>query len=143
VATMTVADRGIRAMLRAILPPKVVRRDAVWAVHMISAGLLLGPWGAWLMLPLHTFGSGLVYRTMGVIAPEAVWGAAFSLVGTSLYVGTVLGHKRVQLWAAALATLSFALIATTLLWGNPYGAGWVIAGVHAVANYWALKRLVN
>jgi hypothetical protein len=140
---VTVANRGIRAMLRAILPPKVVRRDAVWAIHMLSAAMLLLPWGVWLMLPLHTFETGLAYRTMAVIAPETAWGAAFSVVGTLLYVGTVLGHKRVQVIAAALATLSFALIASTLLWGNPSGAGWLTFTIPAIANYWALKRLTT
>jgi hypothetical protein len=130
-------------MLRAILPPKVVRRDAVWAIHMLSAAMLLLPWGVWLMLPLHTFETGLAYRTMAVIAPETAWGAAFSVVGTLLYVGTVLGHKRVQLWAAGLSTMAFGLIALSFLWGAPYGVGFLTFIIPAIANYWALRRLVN
>jgi hypothetical protein len=130
-------------MFRAILPPKVVRRDAVWAVHMISAATLLLPWGVWLMLPLDTFAACAGCRTMQVIAPEPIWGAAFCIVGTLLYVGTVLGHSRVQVVAAALATLSFALIASMLFWSNFYSGGWLTFTIPAIANYWALRRLVG
>jgi hypothetical protein len=130
-------------MLRAILPPKIVRRDAVWAIHMLSAAILLLPWGLWLILPFHAFSSGPGYRTLDVLAPEFVWGVVFSMIGASLYVGTVLGHKRVQLWAAGLATLAFALIALSFLWGAPYGVGFLTFIIPSAANYWALRRLVN
>jgi hypothetical protein len=129
-------------MFRAILPPKVVRRDAVWAIHMLSAAVLLTHWGIWLMLPFDTFGACAGCRTMQVIAPEPIWGAAFSLVGVLLYVGSVLGHSRVQVVASGLAALAFALIASSLAWSNLYSGGWLTFTVPAIANYWALKRLV-
>lgn len=132
---------GVGAVWRAVCPPRSVRRDAVWAVHMVSAAILLLPWGIWLMLPLDTFGTGLAYRTMGALAPEAVWGVIFASVGVLLYVGTVLGHARVQAVAAGLAALAFALIASTLLFGNPAGAGWLTFSIPAVANFWAFKKL--
>ena len=131
------------ATCRAVCPPRTVRRDAVWAVHVMSAVILLLPWGVWLMLPFNTFGAGAAYRTMGAIAPEHVWGVCFSTVGTLLYIGAVLGHRRVQIWAASLACLSFALIASMFLWGAPYGAGWLTFCIMAVANYWALRQIVK
>lgn len=142
--TKIVSPRAaLTAAIRAITPPKVARRDTVWAVHILSAAILLGPWGAWLMLPFDTFGTGLAYRTMSVLAPETVWGAGFSLVGVLLYVGSVKGCRRVQVVAAGASTLAFGLLASTLLWGNLYGVGWLTFSVLAAANYWALRQLVT
>lgn len=136
--------KSLFAVWRALAPPKTARRrrGAVWAVHILSAALLLGPWGVWLMLPINTFGTGLAYHTMAAIASESVWGAGFSLIGMLLYAGSVLGHRHVQVFAAGAATLAFALIASTLLWGNPYGAGWLTFSIPAAANYWALRKLI-
>lgn len=93
----------------------------------VSLGVLAFNWGVWLLLPPATFGTGVSFQAMAQIAPEAVWGIAFGLLGLlKMHYGTSYPRSGAPGWRKRYR---ISLI------GSAFWA--FLASMFAVANFWS------
>ena len=111
------------------------------AAELISAAILGSVWGAWLLLPLHTFASSATYRPMATIGNELGWGLTLLLIALVQSAALLFHWQRWRFIGALLSAAAYAFIAVMFGLGNPPGVGLPTYGILALANLWAIRRL--
>lgn len=109
--------------------------------ELISAGILAGVWGVWLLLPFNTFGSSPTYRPMAAVGPEHVWALVMLLVALIQSWAVVVEDRRLRFVGALLSAAAHAFIAAMFGLGNPPGIGMPTYVILALANLWVIRGL--
>lgn len=100
-------------------------------------GFILLALGAWLLLPLDTFGSNQVYGWIRTILPQWILGLMLAAVGIAALVSTEPQHRRWRYWVM-LASVGANVAMMVIFWyGSHNSLGIPAFGALALVSAWS------
>jgi hypothetical protein len=96
--------------------------------------------GVYLLAPGETFGTAIGYRAFALLAPEAVWGAVFLVIGSAQLLAVLRDHVVGRRLAAGLTAVLFGAYVAGFLVSNPLSAAIPFVAPLVAGQVWAFYR---